>query len=182
VGSGEPNMPISKNKKKELIEELKEKLSKQKALVFVDFTGVKVKDFFAFRKKLKEDNNELKVMKKTLAQIAFKEKGINVDIKKMQGEMAFIFGYKDEISSAKKAWQFSLENKNFKILGGIVGNEIFDVEKMTALAQLPSKEELLGRLVGSIAAPISGFENVLIGNIRGLVQVLNQISKGSPST
>ena len=170
-------MPISKNKKKEIIEELKEKLAKQKSLVFVDFTGVKVKDFSLFRRKLKADNNELKVAKKTLAQLVFKEKGINVDLKKLKGEIGFIFGYKDEVSPAKKAWQFSQENKNFKILGGIIGDEIFDFEKMTAIAQLPSREELLAKVVGTINAPVSNFVYALNYNIKGLVYLLSTIKK-----
>lgn len=168
-------MPISKNKKKEIIEELKEKLAKQKSLVFVDFTGVKVKDLSLFRKRLKEGDNELRVAKKTLAQIVFKEKGIKVDVKKLKGEIGFIFGYNDEVSSAKKAWQFSKENQNLKILGGVIGDEVFDFEKMTAIAQLPSKEELLAKLVGSINAPVSNFVYALNYNIKGLVQVLSKI-------
>jgi len=165
-------MAKTKEEKEKILEELKEKISKQKVTIFVDFTGLKVKDIFDLRKKLKMVDSQLKIAKKTLAQIAFKESGLKTEIKKLKGEIALIFGLKDEISPAKIIWQFSQTNPNLRILGGILENKFIETEKIVELAKLPTKEELLARLVGSISAPISNFTNVLQGNIKGLIQVL----------
>ena len=170
-------MPKTKAQKKEILDDLKEKITKQKAIVLIDFTGLKVKDIFGLRKKLKAAGSELKVAKKTLMGIIFKDRGLEIDFKKIKGEIALAFGYEDEISAAKIIHQLSLQNQNLKILGGFFENKFVESEKVIELAQLPAKEELLARLVGSIASPISGFVNVLQGNIKGLICVLNAIKK-----
>ena len=129
------------------------------------------------RKKLRAADSEFKAAKKTLMNIALKDAKLDADVKKMPGEVALVLGYKDQVSPAKLVWEFSKGNQNIKILGGIFENNFIEVEKVLALAQLPSKDELLAKMVGSIASPMSGFLNVLQGNIRGLVVALNQISK-----
>ena len=168
-------MAISREKKKKILEDLKEKISKQKAIIFVDFTGLKVKDFSDLRKRLKSIGSELKVAKKTLMGIVFKKAKLEIEPKKLPGEIALVFGYKEEILPAKIVFQFSQENPNLKILGGVLENNFFEAEKIIELAKLPSREELLARLVGSISAPISNLTNVLEGNLRNLVYLFSQI-------
>ena len=82
---------------------------------------------------------------------------------------------KDEISPTKTIFQFSRIDPNLKILGGFLENKFVEAEKIIELAKLPTREELLARLVGSISAPISNFVNVLKANIKGLIFVLKQI-------
>jgi len=168
-------MPLNKSQKKKIIDDLKEKIEKQKIFFFVDLKGLKVKDLSDLKKRLKKADSQLKVSKKTLLNLALKEKKIEIDAKKLEGEIASIFGFKDEILPAKTAFQFSLENKNLKILGGYFDGKFRGAEEMITLAQLPTKDELLGRLVGSISAPVSNFVYVLNANIKGLMQVLKQI-------
>lgn len=173
------NMPFTKQQKQKIVEELKEKIDKQKVVVFFDFTGLKVKNLSNLRKKLKKENSELKVAKKTLMAIAFKglNESVAKNIKKLTGEIALVFGYQDVILPAKTLWQFSRDFPNLKILGGFVENDFKEAEEIIALAQLPSREELLAKLVGSIASPMSGFMNVLQGNIKGLIYALSAIKK-----
>lgn len=95
----------------------------------------------------------------------------------MEGEIASVFGFKDEILPAKTAYQFSLENKNLRMLGGYFKGKFMGAEEIITLAQLPTKDELLGRLVGSISAPISNFARVLHANIKGLIYALSAIKK-----
>jgi large subunit ribosomal protein L10 len=68
-------------------------------------------------------------------------------------------------------------NENLKIVGGLLGKSILSKEEVVALSKLPSKEELLAKLVGTLNAPVSGFVNVLAGNLRGLVQVLKAVGE-----
>jgi len=168
-------MVKTKAQKEKIIEELKEKIARQKAMVFADFSGLKVKDLVNLRKKMKEKDCELKIAKKTLIQIVFKAKEMKIDEGKLQGEIALGFGYKDEISPFKILYDFSRKNENLKILGGIIGKEILEKEKAIELAQLPTKDELLAKLVGSISAPILNFLNILQGNIKGLIYLLTKV-------
>lgn len=168
---------LSKTKKTEILKDLKDKVARQKAMVFVDFTGLKVKDISRLRKELKKNQNEMKVAKKTLLNLALKDKNLEIVKDKLAGEVALIFGFGDEVSSAKTVYQFSKTNPALKILGGFLENKFKEIEEIVALAQLPSREELLARLVGSIASPMSSFVRVLQGNIKGLIQVLSQIKK-----
>jgi large subunit ribosomal protein L10 len=169
-------MAITKEKKRKILEELKEKIERQKIMIFVDFTGVKSKDLFSLRRKLKELRNEMKVAKKTLINLALKEKNLDViDVRKILGEIAVIFGMKDEITGAKIVYEFSRENKNLKILGGILEKNFIGPEKIEELAKLPTKEELLAKLVSDVSAPISNFVYVLKSIPQSLVFVLSQI-------
>jgi large subunit ribosomal protein L10 len=170
-------MPLTKEQKKKIIEGLKEKTGKQRIIIFADFTGLKVKDLSDLRKKLKKGGSELKVAKKTLLGFVFKNAGLEIDFKKLKGEIAAIFGYKNEISPAKTVYQLAAANANLKILGGIFGKNFVEAEKIIELAKLPTKEELLARLVGSVSAPISNFISVLQGNIKGLICILSAIKK-----
>lgn len=170
-------MALTKAQKEKVINDLKEKIERQKAIVFTVITGLKVKDLANLRKDMKKKDCELKVAKKTLISSAFKQNKIEVDAKKLEGEIALGFGYKDEVLPFKTLYEFSKGNENLKILGGLIGNELLGKEKAIELGQLPTKEELLSRLVGSVSAPISGLVNVLQGNIKGLVCALSAISK-----
>ena len=168
-------MALTKAQKQKILEDLKEKIAKQKAIIFIDFSGLKVKDLSGLRRKLKAADCQLKVAKKTLMGIAFKGAKIEVEAKKLPGEVALVFGYKDPISPAKIVYQFAAMNPSLKILGGFFENKFRELEEIITLAQLPTREELLVRLVGSIQAPVSNFVRILEANIKGLIYVLTKV-------
>ena len=138
-------MPLTKEEKQQVLEELREKIGRQKSMVFTDFTGLRVKDLSDLRKTMKKQNCELKVAKKTLIFIALKEKNINVDLDKLQGEIALGFGYNDEISPFRVLYNFA-KIKDLKILGGFVFGQFYGQDQAIAFAQLPSREEILAQL------------------------------------
>ncbi len=170
-------MPLTKEQKKKALDALKDKIKKQKAMFFVDFSGFKVKDMSALRKKIRGVDGEFKVAKKTLLGLAFKDAKIDVQAKKMQGEIALVLGYKDEVSPAKLIWETSRGNQNLKILGGFMNNKLMTKEEVEFLAQLPGRDELLAKLVGSIKAPVANFVYALNYNIKGLLYLLTTIKK-----
>jgi large subunit ribosomal protein L10 len=172
-------MESKREKKKKIVESLKEKISKQKLMVFFDFSGIKTKDLFELRKELKKSESELKITKKSLAQIAFKNSGFEIDLKKIKAQLALVFGFGDEILPAKIIYQFSQKNPNLKILGGIFQKEIVSPEKIFDLAKLPTREELLRKLLNSISAPISNFVFVLRGNIKNFIYLISRIKSES---
>jgi large subunit ribosomal protein L10 len=106
----------------------------------------------------------MKIGKKTLIRIAFGQSGVSFwdKIKKSTpGQLALAVGIEDEIAPARISNAFSKTNESLKILGGIFENKFIDREKVLVLANIPPRNELLSRLVGSIASPMSSFVRVL---------------------
>lgn len=170
-------MALTKEKKQNIVRDLEEKIEKQKSIVFMDFSGTKVKNLTGLRKQLKEQNNELKVAKKTLMDVAFKNKKLDIATEKMSGEISLVFGYEDELSPAKIVYQFLKTNPNVKIAGGYIENRFYGPEDVIRFAELPGREQLLANLLGSLSAPMSNLVSVLSGNLRKLVIALSQIKK-----
>lgn len=168
-------MALTKAQKQKIVEDLRDKIAKSKAMILVGISGLKVKDISDLRKKLKVIDAQIKVVKKTLAEIVLKEKKLPFEKDKFKEEVALVFGFKDEISPVKAVYQFSRENENLKILGGFLEDKFKEAEEIITLAQIPTREELLARLVGSLSAPISNFVYALNYNIKGLVYLLNII-------
>ena len=171
-------MALTKTEKQKILEELKEKFERQKSIVFADFTGLKVKDLVALRKKMKKSQGELKVAKKTMISLILKEKKINFDAKKLKGEIVLGFGYQDEVSPFKILYNFSKESKereNLKILGGFIGENFYEKEKAIELGQLPSKEELVAKLFFNTKYPLFGLFNILQRSLNILNPVRNPI-------
>ncbi len=166
---------LTKAQKIKTVEEVADKFKRQKIAIFSDFTGISVSKFQALRRLLKKDQAEYKVAKKTLFDRALEEAGISMKTKELQGEIGTTFGYGDEIAPAKTLFKFSKENETFKILGGILGGRLLNSKEVLAFAKLPSREILLGQLLGVLQSPIRGLVTVLGGNLRNLVVVLNKI-------
>ena len=157
-------MALNKEQKQKSLKSIKDNIAKQKSVVFADFSKVASKDLFDLRKKLKESGCNLKIGKKTLIRIAFGQSNISLweRIKKhIPGQLALVFGMEDEIAPARIANQFSKKNENFKILGGIFQKKFIDKEKVLVLANIPTRNELLGRLVGSLSSPMASLARVI---------------------
>ena len=157
-------MALTKEQKTKQIDSIKEKVSKQKSVIFVDFAKVPSKDMFGLRKSLKEAGCNLKIAKKTLVRIAFGQSNISFwnKIKSaIPGQLALVFGIEDEIAPARIANTFAKTHENFKILGGIFENRFIDRERVLVLANIPTRNELLSRLVGSLSSSMSSFVRVL---------------------
>lgn len=172
-------MPKTKEQKRNIFKELKEKIDKAKSVVFVNFSGLTVKENEDLRGSLRKENSEYYVAKKTLLGMALKEGGVkDANAKEIEGQVAAIFGYGDEVAPAKavKAFQKGKEEK-IKFVGGILENKFITASMVAELATLPSKQELYSKIVGSINAPVSGFVNVLAGNLRNFVCVLKAVEE-----
>jgi len=173
-------MPKNKIQKGEILRNLSEKIKKSKSVVFAGFNALTVKDNENLRAQLRKENSEYYVAKKTLMNIAFKDQIKDLNVRTMDGKLAAIFSYEDEVAPAKIIGNFRKDkDKVTKIffLGGILENKLLSKEEVEALSQLPSKTELYARLVGSLNAPISGFVNALAGNLKNLVYVLKAIEE-----
>ncbi len=166
---------LTKKQKKELAEGFIENLTASKTTVVCDYKGMTVAEISELRKILREAGIKMQVLKKSVAQVAFDNQKIDLDVRKMEGQLAFVYGGEDEVTATKIVRKFAKDNEKLKMLAGVLENKAMTQEEMTALAKLPGKDELLAKVVGSLKAPVSGFVNVLGGNLRGLVYTLQAI-------
>jgi large subunit ribosomal protein L10 len=169
-------MAKTKQKKEELISKLDNQLQIAKSAVIVDYKGLKVNETEELRNILRAKGVQFNVSKNTLVKIALTKHGIEFDESIFKRPVAIAFAMEDEIAPAKEIDLFAKKHEAIEILAGILENKMIDASAVKRLALLPSREELLAKMVGSIASPLSGMVNVLAGNIRGLVNVLQAVS------
>lgn len=166
---------------------LVENFSSAKSVVFVNFDKLTVGDITAFRRKCREQGMPYTVAKKTLLKRALKETQLEeVDLSGFERGIGTVFGLMDEVAPAQVVDAFAQDHENLVILGGVMkdnpaGQKFLAADSVKALAKLPTKQQLLGTVVRTIQAPVSGFVNVLAGNLRGLVQVLNAVKDKKPA-
>lgn len=170
-------MAKTRVQKEEALQTLAEALKAAKGVVFANFHGLKVKESEDLRKKCREQQVRYIVSKKTILGKALKEAGHDVDAKLFPGGVSIVFG-EDEVAPAQIIAAYAKDHEVLKIFGGILEGAYIDAAKVTALSALPGRQQLLGQLVGVLNAPVSGFVNVLAGNLRGLVTVLNAVKEG----
>ena len=171
-------MPKTRAQKEELVNELAEKLGRIKGGAVASVHGYTMADADGLRTKGRESGVEFQVTKKTLLKRAIEKAGIEgLDPTALEGSLLFAFGYEDEVAPAKLINDLVKEKEDMRILAGVLEGVGIDGAQVTQLAALPSKIQLLGQLVGTINAPVSGFVNVLAGNIRGLMNTLNAIKE-----
>lgn len=171
-------MAKTKKQKQETIEQLSNNLSRTKSAVFINYYGLKVNELQKLRKICKEQKIDFLVTKKKLFKLCLEKTNLKeIALKKLEGELGVIFSYEDEIAPAKILKDFQKEHKILKINGGILEKKFIGANEILSLANLPSKQELLAKVVGGINAPIFEFVNVLAGNLRNFVCVLQAIKE-----
>lgn len=167
-------MQITREMKAQRLAEVKDLLAKQDVVIFTNYQGLKAKEVDEARLAVEPSGAKLLVTKNTLLRIALKEAGLDIESSAFDQPLAAIFGLTDQVATAKAAVKATKDLEALEILGGIVDGQLVDEAVIRNLATLPGREELLAKLVGSVAAPLSGFVSVLSGNMRGLVSVLHQ--------
>ena len=175
-GGENHNMPAEV--KYSLVDGLREKLSRTKAVFVAEYRGMTVAQSTMLRHKVREAGGELKVAKNTLFAIAMKEAGLAaLPESMMAGPNIYALCYDDPVAVAKVLKEYANDKtqKAFILKGGQLENQQLTLDQLMALADLPSKEALRAQVVRTIAAPISGFVNVLAGTIRNFVTCLDQI-------
>lgn len=175
-------MPKTRAQKEQQVSEAAEKFTRMKAAVFAQVGGFTMDDADALRAKAREGGMSTFVMKKTLLTRAMQQAKIEgVDAKTFDGSILTVIGFEDEVSPAKTLADFTKKHESLTILSGILEKKLIDAAMVKSLSKLGSKQQLLGQLVGTLNAPVSGFVHVLAGNLRGLVTVLNAIKEAKAS-
>jgi len=155
------------------VSELQEKLKQAKLGVLTSFNAMNVEKMEALRNALRKNNAELKVVKNTLLGIASRETGFSVLADHFKWPVAVVLSYKDPVAPTKALIEFAKKNPELEIKVGVLDGQLLTKSDITALAELPSREVLLGRLVSVMAAVPTSFVTVLSGVPRSFVQVLN---------
>ena len=168
-------MALTRTQKEEIIGAVSKNVSDATAAVFVAFDGVTLADMTALRDKLYESGCKMQVVPKRLLKLALQDAKLDFDPKQHEGQVALVWG-PDAVAPAKTIFEFAKAHaEQMRIISGVLEGEVISLEQATALATLPSREQLLAQLVGVMAGPIRGFAGVLSGVPRSMVYVLQSI-------
>jgi large subunit ribosomal protein L10 len=166
---------VSNPKKESEVKALGEKFRAAKAVILTDFRGLNVAEMTALRSLLRKSNIEYRVTKNRLTRIAIKNTSFaNLD-PLLSGPNGISLGYDDPVSVSKLLSQFIRTTNNLDIRGGVIEGKLYQKEEILAIAELPPREILISRVLGGMAAPLSGFVHVLCGPIRQLAGTLEAI-------
>lgn len=174
-------MKLTRSQKEQLVAKVTDQLEKSKAVLLVNFSGLKVNKERELKKKLRGQGIGFEVIKNTLFKIALKNAQIDIDKTLLDQPLALILSAEDEVAPAKITVGFAKEAEKLQLVGGIIDKKFVDSSIIKQLAALPSREELYGRFVGALNAPMYRLMNVLQGNLRSLVYILKQYQQNLTS-
>jgi large subunit ribosomal protein L10 len=170
---------MSKEQKAEIIDSIEEEFNKCTIGILTNYRGLGTTQLTAIRRKVQENGGDYKVVKNTLARFAATRTGKEDLVESLVGPIAIAYGYDDITSPAKAIATFMRESRiNVEIKGGFTGDTILTPQQVTSLATLPTREQLIAKMLGGMNSPISGLVNCLSSPMRGLLGVLQaQIQK-----
>jgi large subunit ribosomal protein L10 len=167
----------TKKEKEIMLQEVREKLSGCKVAIMADYRGLNVAAMTRLRRRLREKGSELKVVKNTLTLKAARDLGFEGLESYLEGPTAIAFSQEDLVAPAKILMDFVKEFKILEIKGGLLEGKAIDVSAVKNLAELPSREVLLARVLGGMQSPMYGFAGALQGVLRNFVYVLEAVRK-----
>lgn len=168
-------MPSQKNQ--EMLKEVKEVLTSSDGMFVFDYRGLSVAQSQALRRKLRAAGSGMRVFKNNLVRIALKDENLPEVDSMLEGTSAFVFYQGDPVETAKVIKETTTEVATAEFKGGIIDASVLDKAQVLALADLPSRDELLAKFVGSISSPLSGLVRVCNGPIQNFVSVLSQVAE-----
>jgi large subunit ribosomal protein L10 len=169
-------MALNKSQKNAVIQEVSDLLSDSRLTVVAKYQGTSVKALQGLRRDASDGGTKVKVAKNRLVIQALKANDSlkGVDTTALEGMLLYAFNSEDEVAPAQSLNNFAKMNPTLEFVGAITAEgQFIAADDVKALAALPSKDQLRAMLVGTIAAPLSGFVNVMTGNVCGVLNVLN---------
>jgi large subunit ribosomal protein L10 len=163
---------MDRAQKQDTIEALKGVFDSSGAVVVTHYLGLTVAEMTDLRGRLREQGAQLKVVKNTLAQKALDGSVGEAGDALFKGPVAIAYA-PDPVSAAKVATQYAKENDKFTVIGGLMGQQVLDKGGISALATLPSLDELRGKIIGLIQAPATKIAGVLQAPAGQLARVFN---------
>lgn len=167
-------MALTRQQKEKTVADIEQNVADATSVVFMAYDGLSISDVNELRDKLFEGGSRMQVIPKRLLRIAMQNQKREFDPTQHEGQVAVIWG-SDAVAPAKVIYEFAEDKDNIQLLSGVLENEEITVEQVASLAKLPTREQLLGQLVGVLAGPARGFVTVLSGVPRNMVYVLQAI-------
>ncbi len=166
---------MDRNSKEQIVADLAATLAEAKAAFLADYRGLNVEKLTALRKSLLQAGVDYRVVKNTLLRLACKGTLTECLGEKATGPTAIAIVREDPVATAKILTEFAKANDKFELKAGALGGKLISIAEIKALAELPSREELLAKMLGSLNAPASNFVGVLAAIPRSLVTVMAAI-------
>ena len=164
---------MNRDTKKEVVAELHGKLKDAKLAVLANYSGMSVAKITALRNDLRKSGTEFKVVKNTLLRIASQDTPFSGMQEHLKGPLALAINSGDVVAPSKVLVEFAKKNAELEIVFGFLQGKYLTKAQIDALADLPSKEVLIGQLLSVLVSAQTGLVNVLSGVPRSFVQVLN---------
>lgn len=165
----------TKQFKNEKIEHYKKQFENAKVAVVADYRGLSVEEITELRRGIQAQQGDLTVTKNTLCKVASKGTNFEAIEQLMQGPTAVAFGFGDEVSPAKVLAKFIKENKKGEIIGAVLEGKVLNAQEAQKLASMPSKEELIAKILGSVNSPASGLVYSINGVMSALVRAIDAV-------
>lgn len=161
--------------KVEAVERLKARLSGVKTAVLTEYRGLTVQQISNLRRQLRPAAAEYKVIKNRLARLALKDSPLDGLGPHLKGPTGLVITKEDSVALAKTLQAFVKANPVLQVKVGYVEGRLLAPAELRAMADLPSREVLLGQVVGALRAPLAGLVGMLDGMLRSLVSMLDQV-------
>ncbi len=174
-------MPLTRQQKQELVESYQQGLAKAPHVFLVDYKGVTVTEVSELRRKIREAGGEYEVVKNRLVLLAIDGEPLQELEEDFQGPTAVAFCGEDPVGLAKAVTEFAKEVPAIELKGGILEGRPVEAADVKEIAQMPSREELLTKLVFLLQSPISSFVKTLAALPRQFVVVLEQVRQQKES-
>jgi large subunit ribosomal protein L10 len=165
-------LAISKRKKTELVAEYVEQLERSKGIILANYRGLSVSDVSQIRNAIRPIGGKFQVVKNRLLALALKEVGLSLPDEWLVGPTVVSFCFDEVPSVAKKLTEAIRDFEALQIKGGVVGTSVLGADEVRAIADLPPREVLLARVLGTINAPASQLAGVVTSGIRQVLNVL----------
>ena len=167
---------MNRDQKAAVIDEVAAQLQAAEAVYAVDYRGTSVPQAAELRTKLRDVDTRFRVVKNTLTERAADKAGAEALKQYLDGPTALVFVNGDAAVAAKALADFRRASGLLEFKGGWMGGDVLTAEQIDAIAKLPSREVLYGRLVGMVASPLTGLATSLNGLLGGLARQLQQIA------
>ena len=170
-------MPMQRDQKKAIIEELTGELEKHNAILLSDFTGMDVETATEIRKRFREASVSYRVVKNTLARRALANAGFEALSEQLDGPNSVVMAGDDPAAAAKILVEFEKKKDTPKITKGWVDESIVSAAEIRRIAALPSRDQLLAQIAAGFQAPVAGLARLLHELTRKMVATLGEVAK-----
>jgi large subunit ribosomal protein L10 len=169
---------MKRDEKEQIVAEVAETVRRSQGLFFTDFAGLTVEQATELRREFHRAGVDYRVVKNTLIQKALEQlTGYDTVLSKLTGPTGIAFAYEDPIVPAKIIQKFNEKHSKLSLKICVLDRHVYEGTRLSELAKLPSRKEILAAIVGSVQAPVAGVPNVVQAVLRDLVSVIGEIEK-----